>query len=145
MIEYDLPDDNSIGLKGGKSNAQMTVGWHVDDFIIAPKSQDIIDDFISKMNDVYGDLQPLTVHRGGTHRYLGMDLDFSLSGKVTVRMQDYIEEMLMEAPDEFAGEAATPAASHLFDTDPYATKLGTEKATMCCRLRVNAHATVASQ
>jgi hypothetical protein len=52
--------------------------------------------------------------RGKVHDYLGMTLDYSIEGKVQIRMVDYIENMLMELPVDMDGESATPAPNHLF-------------------------------
>jgi hypothetical protein len=58
------------------------------------------------------------VTRGKVHDYLGMTLDYSTPGKVMIRMTDYIKKMLAELPSgEMEGEAATPAASHLFEVN----------------------------
>jgi hypothetical protein len=46
-----------------------------------------------------------------------MKLDFETEGKVVVSMIDYIKTMLDEAPDDMDGEAATPAAKHLFEVN----------------------------
>jgi hypothetical protein len=57
----------------------------------------------------------LTVTRGRVHEYLGMNLNFETPGKVVFSMKQYVENILEEAPDDMDGEAATPAANHLFD------------------------------
>jgi hypothetical protein len=54
------------------------------------------------------------VTRGKVHDYLGMVIDYNVDGKVQIKMIDYIKEMLDELPKDMAGEAATPAANHLF-------------------------------
>jgi hypothetical protein len=46
-----------------------------------------------------------------------MTLDFSLEGKVRITMVDYIQNMLDDLPSDMDGEAATPAANHLFDVN----------------------------
>jgi hypothetical protein len=46
-----------------------------------------------------------------------MTLDFSLEGKVRITMVDYIQNMLNDLPSDMDGEAATPAANHLFDVN----------------------------
>ena len=46
-----------------------------------------------------------------------MTLDFTEEGKVKIKMLDYVEKMLDEAPDDMNGEALTPAANRLFDVD----------------------------
>ena len=46
-----------------------------------------------------------------------MVLDYSAPGKVKFSLTDYIKMMLDNLPDEMNGEAATPAAAHLFETN----------------------------
>ena len=43
-----------------------------------------------------------------------MTLDFSIEGKVKIRMDDYVEDILEEARADMTGESVTPAADHLF-------------------------------
>jgi hypothetical protein len=43
--------------------------------------------------------------------------DYNIDGKVQITMKEYIQEMLDEVPDDMAGEAATPAANHLFEVN----------------------------
>jgi hypothetical protein len=43
-----------------------------------------------------------------------MVINYSVDGKVQIKMIDYIKEMLDELPKDMAGEAATPAANHIF-------------------------------
>jgi hypothetical protein len=54
------------------------------------------------------------VHQGKIYDYLGMNLDFSLPGKVAVKMDKYASNILDEICDEMPGHAATPATAHLF-------------------------------
>jgi hypothetical protein len=54
------------------------------------------------------------VTRGDVRDYLGITLDYSVPGKVTIRMDDYIRDLLEEAPNDMSGTAATPAVDHLF-------------------------------
>lgn len=49
--------------------------------------------------------------------YLGMTLDFSQEGKVAVRMDEYVQDILDEARDNMAREAVTPAADYLFEVN----------------------------
>ena len=66
---------------------------------------------------------------GKVHEYLGMTIDFSEHGKVKFYMQDYIKALLAEAPEEIMkGSATTPAANHLFQINPEATKLDMKQA-----------------
>ena len=53
---------------------------------------------------------------GKKHTYLGIDLDFSKPGEVSLSMINYVKEMLEAFPDqgEINKKATTPAAPHLF-------------------------------
>jgi hypothetical protein len=46
-----------------------------------------------------------------------MVFDYNIDGKVQITMKEYIQEMLDKVPDDMAGEAATPAANHLFEVN----------------------------
>jgi hypothetical protein len=54
---------------------------------------------------------------GKVHDYLGMTLDFSKPGKVTIMMIDYIKVMIMDLPKDMIGLAANLVANHLFSTN----------------------------
>lgn len=43
-----------------------------------------------------------------------MTIDWSVDGRVIFTMYHYIEDILVEAPDDFDGEDMTPAVSGLF-------------------------------
>jgi hypothetical protein len=62
------------------------------------------------------------------HDYLGMTLDYSEDGKVSVKMLDYVEGMLEAASVDMRGEAATPAREHLSAVNENAEKLTEEDA-----------------
>jgi hypothetical protein len=85
---------------------------------------DVLEDIVKKLDAKYGsDEAPLTVTRGKIHDYPGMTLDYSVPGKVTFTMHDYIENLLDEAPVDMEGTAATPAANSLFTINDDAKKL----------------------
>ena len=96
------------------NGSQCTVLWHVDDLKLSHKSQAVLDDLIDQLNQKYGQETPVTVQKGKIHEYLGMTIDFSSPGKVQFRMDDYVDRILAEAPEDMAGSAVTPAAAHLF-------------------------------
>jgi hypothetical protein len=96
---------------------QLTVAWHVDDFKVSHVSPNVVDDFINELEQQYGKETPLSKSHGKTHEYLGMTLDFTRPGQVTITMIDYIKMMCMDLPEDMIGRAATPAANRLFTTD----------------------------
>ena len=99
---------------------QLTVTWHVDDLKISHVLSTVVDSFIEDLEREFGKETPLSKSRGKVHDYLGMTLDFSKPGEVTVTMIDYINMVLSHAPDDMDGTNATPAANHLFkvNSDP---------------------------
>ena len=106
---------------------QCTILWHVDDLKKTHVDPNVVTDVIKDIEKVFGKEDPLTIHRGKFHDYLGMQLDYSIEGKVRITMFDYIKSMLSELPEDMNGEAASPAASHLFEVDNECIKLDEEK------------------
>jgi hypothetical protein len=96
---------------------QLTVVWHVDDLKILHVSTKVVDDLIANLDSEFGKETPLSKSRGKVHDYLGMTLDFSVPGQVTVTMIDYIKMICMDLPKDMIGKAATPGANHLFRVD----------------------------
>ena len=109
---------------------QCTVCWYVDDVKASHVEEAVVEDLISKMQEEYGKEAPLTVSRGKVLEYLGMKIDYSKAGKVVFSMREYVKNLLEECPDELlkAGTATTPAANHVSNVNPNATKLDKEKA-----------------
>jgi Reverse transcriptase (RNA-dependent DNA polymerase) len=84
---------------------QMTICFHVDDCKLSHKSPKAMDDMTAWLKDecenIFEDgTGKMTVSRGKVHRYLGMTLDYSTPGQIS--MFDYINEILA------AFEAANP-------------------------------------
>ncbi|MCK7499178.1 MAG: hypothetical protein MZW92_58370 [Comamonadaceae bacterium] len=110
------------------NGTQLTVAWHVDDLKVSHVESSVVDQFINDMEGEFGKEAPLNKSRGKVHDYLGMTLDFSNSGEVTITMIDYIKGILHDAPKEMRGSAATPAANHLFQINENPIPLKTEEA-----------------
>ena len=109
---------------------QSTILWHVDDLKCSHVDPKVNDKLLAILNERYGKEAPLTVTRGKVHEYLGMTLDFSVDGKVSVIMKDYIEDILDETPADMNGEAATPAANHLTEVNHDAETLSESDSQM---------------
>jgi hypothetical protein len=86
-------------------------------------SCEVLDGIIDELSKKYGKEAPLTINRGKVHEYLGMTIDYSIPGKVQFIMNDYIENLIDDAPADMTGNAATPAAKHLFEVNDNAQKL----------------------
>jgi len=108
------------------NDKQCTVLWHVDDLKISHEESAVTESILDILNVRYGKETPLTVTRGDIHEYLGMTIDFSTKGKVVIRMDDYVKNMLADLPDDLQGIATTPAAEHLFKVDEDAEPLSQE-------------------
>lgn len=96
------------------NGTQCTIVWHVDDLKISHVCPETVTSIIKLLENDLGKEAPLTIRRGKVHDYLGMVLDYSIPGKVMIKMITYIEEMLKELPEDMEGTAVSPAASHLF-------------------------------
>ena len=105
------------------NGTQCTVLWHVDDLKISHVDISECERVVALLNKRYGNETPLTVTRGDLHDYLGMTLDYSTDGKVSIRMEAYVEKMLEDLPACFDGSATTPAAEHLFKVNEKAETL----------------------
>jgi Reverse transcriptase (RNA-dependent DNA polymerase) len=95
---------------------QQTIRYHVDDVKSSTVDSKVHDAFEVWLNDMYGSITPVKVHRGKVHDYLGMTFDYSQPGKVIVDMKEYVSNMLDEFSVKFQPEdtAPTPARNDLF-------------------------------
>ena len=96
---------------------QCTIVWHVNDLKISHVDPAVVTDVIKLIESEFGKEAPLTITRGKVHDYLGMKINFEIPGKVQFIMEDYVKTVLEESPADMSGEAATPAANHLFETN----------------------------
>ena len=68
--------------------------------------------FVTWLGTIYG--QNMTVKRGKIHNYLGMDLNWSVGGKATIAMIEYVYKILEGFIEVIKKTAATPARDNLF-------------------------------
>ena len=107
------------------------MGWHVDDLKISHVDKNVVEDIIKALDSKYGNESPISVHRGPIQEYLGMTIDYSVKGKVSFSMPQYIEDLLLEYPDSIMkGTSTTPAANHLFQINENTEKLGATDAVL---------------
>jgi len=109
---------------------QCTIAWHVDDLKISHLDPIVVEHIVDQLNERYGKEEPISVHHGPTHDYLGMQLDFSKPKQLVVTMTQYIQNVLADAPPDMEGTASTPAANHLFDINPNCDKLDPERSEL---------------
>lgn len=113
---------------------QCTIGWHVDDLKISHVDSAVVDHVIDLLDGEFGEEEPLSKSRGKVHDYLGMILDFSVDGAVTVDMTDYVRTVIADMPKDMEGTNATPAASNLFAVNQDPVLLSREKADVFHRM-----------
>jgi len=95
---------------------QMTVSWHVDDLKISHKDPRQIDGFIAWVKKTYGSIGEVKVTRGKIHDYLGMKLEYTVPGQVTIDMVDYVQSMIDNFPKAAlkGPPVASPWSDNLF-------------------------------
>lgn len=115
---------------------QMTICFHVDDCKISHKHPKQVDKMINYLRKEYESIfedgsGAMKVSRGPVHKYLGMTLDYSVRGQVSISMYDYIEEILdafnKVAPKE-AGTKSSAAPENLFTVNEDCEKLSHDEA-----------------
>ncbi|CAJ1943974.1 unnamed protein product, partial [Cylindrotheca closterium] len=109
---YDLCVANKV-----VNEKQQTVRFHVDDLMSSHMDPKVNDKFAEWLNMRYGSIQACEIFRRKIHRYLGMSLDFSVKGKLKIRMDFYVKNMLEAFPVKFNKDAKqeTPAGNDLLE------------------------------
>ncbi|CAJ1950718.1 unnamed protein product [Cylindrotheca closterium] len=129
-LGYEANPYDSCVVNKTINGKQCTIIWHVDDLKISHVEQEVLDDLADKLSERYGKEAPLTIQRGEVHEYLGVTIDFSEKGKVKFSMDDYVDRLLEEAPEDMKGVATSPAANHLFQVKDKPTLLDDKKAEL---------------
>jgi hypothetical protein len=97
---------------------QFTIVWYVDDLKLSHVDASVVDAVLELLKKEFGQQMELTVRRGKMHDYLGFQFDFLTDKKVTMTMNDFIQELIKECPDNLMkGTSTTPAPAHLFAVD----------------------------
>ena len=79
---------------------QLTVIFHVDDILCSHSDQAVLDELLNDLRKEFGKLDELAEEKGLIHDYLGMRIDFSIPYKVAFTMFNYLEDIVVEAPEE---------------------------------------------
>ena len=108
---------------------QHTVCWHVDDLKSSHKDSRVNDAFAKWIEEMCGTIGKVKVIQGKVYDYLGMILDYSVPGRVTIDVSDYVKAMIKEFPEEeLVGPAPkSPWNDNLFKVDPNSLPLSVEK------------------
>ena len=104
--------------------SQETILFHVDDLKISHRNNSVLKSTLATLSERYGKINDLTVTYGKVHEFIG-------DGKLNVKMDDYVEEILESADqlllDKRRDQAKTPASTDLFDIDESAASLDLER------------------
>jgi hypothetical protein len=115
---------------------QMTICFHVDDCKLSHHKKKVMDTMIEYLRQEYESIfeygtGSMTVSRGTIHKYLGMNLDYTVRGQVKITMFDYVEEILTDfykAETKGCGTKTSAAPDSLFKVDESCVKLAQNKA-----------------
>ena len=93
---------------------QCTIIWHVDNLKTSHVDSAVISSVLADIDAECGNIAKMTTMRGKLHKYLGITIDYSLTGKVVFYMVNYIGKMIDDFSEDMNGESATSAAHHRF-------------------------------
>ena len=79
---------------------QLTVCWHVDSLKSSHIDPKVNDEFLQWIKDMFRQHGEVKMTLGPLQNYLGMTLDYSVPGQVSINMSHYVEKMVKEFPQE---------------------------------------------
>ena len=79
---------------------QLSVCWHVDDLKSSHINPRVNDKFLQWIKDTFGQLREVKMTHGSLHDYLGMTLNHSVPGQVSISMSHYVKKMVKEFAQE---------------------------------------------
>jgi hypothetical protein len=103
---------------------QCTICWYVDDNKISHVNPKTVDWVIEEIENKFG---KMTVKRGKSHTFVGIDFTMTEDGKVEINMKEYIKECIEAFGETINKGATTPAKSNMFDVDDESEPLNEEK------------------
>jgi hypothetical protein len=69
------------------------------------------------INSIEEKIGKMTITRGKTHVFLGMDVGFNDNGTATIKMKEYLKEAIFDFGEDILKSATTPAKRDLFQID----------------------------
>ena len=96
---FELNPYNPCVVNKMVNSEQLTICWHVDD--LKPSHTDPkVNEFFQWIKHTFGQLREVKTTQGPLHDYLGMTLDYSVPGQVSIDMSPYVKKMVKEFPQE---------------------------------------------
>ena len=85
------------------NGSQFTIVWHVDDLKLSHKDPKVVDEMIEHLRSLYeelpnGEIKKMTVQRGKSLDYLGMNFNFQTAGEVKITMYDHVKKINERVP-----------------------------------------------
>jgi hypothetical protein len=96
---------------------QQTLLFHVDDLKSSHKDRKVNAQFNKLLQNNYGAHgEVIMIHCGKIHKYLDMEIDFTVKGKVKSPLIQYVENVLKDLPEKIKSTdtALIPASDGLF-------------------------------
>ena len=111
---------------------QLMVTWHVDDLKVSHLQKKIVDQFLQWIKDTYGKIGQVKVSRGRVHDYLGMKLDYSVPGQLSVNMTEYVDKMVEGFPKDQLrnSKPKAPWTGDLFTVNPESPRLAKQQSEL---------------
>ena len=111
---------------------QLTICWHVDDLKSSHIDPKVNDKFLQWIKDMFRQLSEVKMTRGLLHDYLGMTLNYSVPGQVSIDMSHYVKKMVRDFPQENLKGApvASPWNENLFKVQHVSVSLEKEQAEL---------------
>jgi hypothetical protein len=112
---YTVSNEDSCLFHRNVNNVATSIAVHVDDLLIASQSEAEVERVKVELEEVYRG--GVKFHTGDKLAYLGMSLDFSTPGQVTLGMPKLIKETLTDNQNFInltSAEGKSPANSELF-------------------------------
>lgn len=108
--EYNMCTFNKI-----VDGHQLTVQFHVNDLKASQQNKNVLQEFINKLRAEFSKEDKLMENKGLIHDYLGITIDYSLPRKMVFTMFDYLEDIIVECPDDLkSGTLIYPSNNSLF-------------------------------
>ena len=79
---------------------QLTVCWHVDNLKSSHINPKANNKFLQWIRNMFRQLSEVKMTQGPLHDYLGMTLDYSAPGQVSIDMSYYVKKMVRDFPQE---------------------------------------------
>ena len=80
----------------------------MDDLKISYMNPKVVDNIIDILSKKYGREAPITSTRDKVHDHLLTIIDFSTSGKLVIRMDNYVKYLPKEKKEDTLGKSETP-------------------------------------